>query len=87
MHVTINTKNVLAGTTPISDEALALVRGKPNPSKLPAVDRMKALAAALISECEAIRDARGPGAREAAIAITQIQGACMFAVSAATAEV
>lgn len=87
MHVTIATKNVPAGTTPISNEALALVRGGFNPSKLPAVDRMKALAAALISECEAIRDARSPGAREAAIAITQIQGACMFAVSAATAEV
>ena len=85
MHVKIHTGAVPDGQTSISNEALALVRGGFNPSKLEAVDRMKALAAALISECEAIRDAKGPGGREAAIAITQIQGASMFAVAAATA--
>ena len=86
MHVNIHTAAVPDGTSTISNDALALVRGNFNPSKLEAVDRVKALAAALISECEAVRDARGAGAREAAVAITQIQGACMFAVASITAE-
>lgn len=85
MHVIIHTAAVPDGKTSISNDALALVRGNFNPSKIEAVDRIKALAAALISECEAIRDARGPGGREASVAITQIQGASMFAVAAATA--
>lgn len=86
MHVKIHTAAIPDGETHISDEAAALVRMGFNPSRLEPVDRIKALAAALVSECEAIRDARGAGAREAAIAITQIQGASMFAVAAATAD-
>lgn len=86
MHVTIHTAAIPNGTSSISNSAAELVRMGFNPSKVPAVDRIKALAAALVSECEAIRDARGKGAREAAIAITEIQGASMFAVAAATAE-
>jgi hypothetical protein len=86
MHVDIHTGACPDGQTTISNSALALVRGGFNPSKLPQVDRLKALAAAIISEMETIRDDRGhPGSREAAIAITQLQGASMFAVAAATA--
>jgi len=86
VHVKIHTAAVVDGETPISNEAAELVRMGFNPSSLPQVDRIKALAAALVSECETIRKAQGKGAREAAIAITQIQGASMFAVAAATAE-
>lgn len=84
MHVKIHTAAVPDGMSTISNAALALVRGDFNPSARPAVDRIKALAAALISECEEMRG--GPGGREAAVAITQVQGACMFAVAAATAD-
>lgn len=86
MHVKIHTDAIPEGETPITNSATELVRMGFNPSRLPPVDRLKALAAAFISECEAIRDARGKGAREAAIAITEMQGASMFAVAAATAE-
>ncbi|WP_158966275.1 Acb2/Tad1 domain-containing protein [Chachezhania sediminis] len=85
MHVKIHTAAIPDGTTTISNTSAETVRMGFNPSRLEPVDRMKALAAALVSECEMIRDERGPGAREAAIAITQIQGAAMFAVAAATA--
>lgn len=85
MHVKIRTAAVPDGETPITNSAAELVRMGFNPSTLERVDRIKALAAALISECEAIRDSDGDGGREAAIAITQVQGASMFAVAAATA--
>jgi CHASE3 domain sensor protein len=86
MHVTIHTAAVPDGKTNISNDALDLVRGNFNPSKLPQVDRIKALAAALISEMEPVQALRMDGAREASVAITQIQGACMFAVAAVTAK-
>ena len=87
MHVKIHTGALPDGAeTHITDQAAATVRMGFNPSTLPAVDRIKALAAALISECQPIADARGPGGREAAIAITEIQGASMFAVAAVTAD-
>lgn len=86
MHVKIHTGAIPDGTTSISNTAAATVRMGFNPSKIESVDRIKALAAALVSECEALRDAKGSGAREAAVAITQIQGASMFAVAAATAD-
>ena len=86
MHVKIHTAALPEEEVSISNTAAELVRMGFNPSKLPPVDRLKSLAAAFISECEAIRDARGKGAREAAIAITEMQGASMFAVAAATAE-
>jgi hypothetical protein len=86
MHIKIHTGAVPDGTTPILPESAQLVRMGFNPSKIEAVDRIKALAAALVSECEIIRKGGGAGAREAAVAITQIQGASMFAVAAATAE-
>jgi hypothetical protein len=85
MHVKIHTAAVPDGTTTISNSAAELVRMGFNPSKLEQVDRIKALAAALVSECEAINNGVRPGGREAAIAITQIQSGTMFAVAAATA--
>lgn len=86
MHVKIHTAAIPDGETPINSSAASLVRMGFNPSKLEPVDRIKALAAALISECENIRDSKGPGAREAAIAITDIQKASMMAVASATAH-
>lgn len=86
MHCLIRTAAIPDGQTDISNTAAALVRMGFNPSKLEPVDRIKALAAALISECEAIRDAGGPGAREASIAITDMQKSSMMAVAAATAH-
>jgi hypothetical protein len=86
MHVNIHTAALPDATTSISNSAAATVRMGFNPSRIYEVDRIKALVAAVISECELIRDAKGPGAREAAVAITQLQGASMFAVAAATAH-
>lgn len=85
MHVTIHTAALQNVAVTISDSAAATVRMRRNPSHAAEVDAIKALAAALISECEALAEAGEPAAREAKIAITQIQGACMFAVAAATA--
>ncbi|WP_029375096.1 Acb2/Tad1 domain-containing protein [Oceanicola sp. S124] len=86
MHVKIHTAAVPDGESTISNSAASLVRMGFNPSRLEPVDRIKALAAALISECEAIRDGGGKGAREAAIAITDAQKTSMMAVAAATAD-
>lgn len=70
---------------PISPTALDQVRGKFNPSGLGAVDYAKALGAALITAMEPTRDARGEGGRCAAIAITNVETATMYAVKALTA--
>jgi hypothetical protein len=86
MHVKINTAALVEEEVPINNSAAALVRMGFNPSTLPKVDRVKALAAAFISECEAIKAEDGPGAREAAIAITDMQKTSMMAVAAATAD-
>ena len=86
MHVAIHTAAVNGDVTSISNDAAARVRMGFNPSKRVNADRMKALAAAFMTECEIVRDAGGPGARDAAVAITQMQGASMFAVAAATAD-
>lgn len=86
MHVIINTAALNQEQVPISNSAAELVRMGFNPSTLAPVDRIKALAAALISECEAIRSEGGKGAREASVAITEIQSGSMFAVAAATAD-
>ena len=87
MHTVLNTGALPDGhETPISNSSAALVRMGFNPSALPRVDAIKGLTAAIVSECEKIRDDGGPGAREASIAISQLQGACMFAVAAATAH-
>ena len=86
MHVKINTANLDQAEVPILDSAAQLVRMNFNPSTIPRVDRIKALAAALISECQAIQVETSSGAREAAIAITDAQKVSMMAVAAATAD-
>ena len=76
----------------ITEAALKQARYKFNPSSLARVDRIKLLIAALYSEMDAVSsEAVGTeGAAviggEAAVAKTQIQGAAMWAVSAATAH-
>lgn len=78
---------IIVSVTPndLSQSAKDMVRAQFNPSGLTGVDEIKALFAALITRMEPIRDARGDGGRCAAIAITQIEGAAMWAVKAATA--
>lgn len=84
--------NLITGALPdghetgITTTSADTVRMGFNTSKLPAVDAIKGLAAALISELEQVRDQGGKGAREAAHAITLVQTASMFGVAAATAE-
>ncbi|MBC7286129.1 hypothetical protein [Hoeflea sp.] len=86
MHVKLFMGSEIPPETHVSDSAAGLVRYKFNPSGLETVQKLKFLAAAIISECELIRDNKGPGAREAAIAITDLQKASMMAVAAATAH-
>ena len=69
----------------LSETALRTVRRTFNPSGQTRVDRIKLLAAALISEAEAIRDEPGADKRCAALAITNIETGAMYAVKAATA--
>lgn len=88
-HVIVNTGPVQGKEVPVSTEAMDLVRLSFNPSSMERVAVLKSLAAAFISECEAIKAEAaggGKGGREASIAITEAQGACMFAVAAATAN-
>ncbi len=88
MHVKIHTAAVPDGTTTISDYAAGVVRMGFNPSKLERVDRIKALAAALISEIDDLEKAAPSDlpdfVRETDHAITLVQSASMFAVAAAT---
>ena len=86
MHVKLHMGEEVPAEVPVTLSAADLVRYKFNPSGLERVQRLKFLSAALISECEAIRDEKGQGAREAAIAITDVQKASMMAVAAATAD-
>jgi len=80
-----------SGHIELTTEATERARIGFNPSGDDRVARLKTLAAAFYSECERIiEDAGGPGSRgvaqrEAATAMTQMQMAAMFAVSAATA--
>lgn len=55
-----------------------------NPSKNTTVDAVKNGIAEIIDTLVPIRDARGAGGREAAIAITELEGAAMWAVKALT---
>jgi hypothetical protein len=84
MNVIINTANLNSVTVPISDAGAEAVRMKFNPSALPQVERLKALAAAFISECDIVAGAVPNSARNAAIAKTEMESASMRAVLAAT---
>jgi len=87
MHLTINTGALHNAEVPISDNASQAVRMGFNPSKQPNVDRLKAIAAAFISECERLKSAPGNTAgRELSIAITEMQTASMWAVLGATKD-
>lgn len=55
-----------------------------NPSGDDRVQRLKAMYAAIIDELVAMRDGRSEQSRLASIAITEAQGAQMWAVKAAT---
>lgn len=71
----------------LSEKALERARLAFNPSGLEDVIRVKALVAALYSILEPLVAERHPVAgREAATAMTEIQGGAMFAVSAMTAK-
>lgn len=89
-HVIVNTGAVMGAEVAVNSSAMETVRLGFNPSKLERVDRIKSLAAAFISECENLRDevrgTGGAGGREASVAITEAQSACMFAVASATAN-
>lgn len=76
----------------VTGAAESAVRFKFNPSGLASVNRLKALAAAFITECQRIQAEAGvnigPGAaRDAAVAITNMQTASMWGVAAATSPV
>jgi len=55
-----------------------------NPSNDERVQRLKAMYAAIIDELDAMRGDRSEQARLASVAITEAQGAQMWAVKAAT---
>lgn len=74
----------------VSDDSLTktstdYVRLRFNPSGLDKVTKLKMLAAAFITECEYMQaDREKEVGRECAVAITNMQTASMWAVSAAT---
>ena len=88
MHVIINTAALREAEVPIENSAAERVRLGFNPSTLPRVDRVKALAAALISELETAgletADPKAEGELERAK--QDVQSACMFGVAAITAH-
>ncbi len=84
MHVTTHSALNNGTQTAVSESARDLVRQGFNPSESVQVDRIKMLAAALISECEATRQDNPAAARHASLAITAVEEAAMWAVKAAT---
>ena len=74
----------VAYVTTVSDTAKEAVRIGFNPSQIERVNRLKAIAAAFISECEDGQRGSGAAAREYAVAITNMQTASMWGVLAAT---
>lgn len=97
MHVTIHTAAVPSATVAISNEAAQHVRMGFNPSALPNVDELKALAAAYISKCDQVAaefsaanttveglQAMAEAGRALAVAKTHMQTASMWAVLGAT---
>lgn len=71
----------------VSESAVEAIRFSFNPSGDPQVIRLKTLAAMFISECERIRASNPAAGRNASIAITEMEGASMRAVLAATTGV
>lgn len=83
MRVEIFTDAAQGVSVPINVMAANMVRLHFNPDGIAQIDRIKALAAALVSECHILQRSGGPGAREASVAITHIQGGTFFAIEAA----
>lgn len=87
---TDNVLSIVMSENQLSPEAKAWIRTNFNPSGDGQVRRLKLFAAAYMTEVQRIRDANlgdVPGsyaARQAAISLTHIQTASMFAVLAAT---
>ena len=87
MHVTIHTGALQDKVASISNEAAETVRMGFNPSALPAVDELKALAAAFITACDnVVLASPSNSARFAAVAKTNMETAVMWAVKAATPD-
>lgn len=77
--------NITIGPESVSEEAQESIRLSFNPSGDATVMRIKLLACALMTEYQKIRDSHMPSAaREAAVAITNLQTASMWGVLAAT---
>jgi hypothetical protein len=76
------------GLIEITEDAARRARVGHNPSNLASVERLKTLAAAFYTECNAIACEAIPlgAVREINHAMMQIQTGAMFAVSAATAQ-
>jgi hypothetical protein len=86
MHVTINTPSLHDVEVPISTHCANTARLTYNPSNSPDVHRLKALAAAFLTECDRILcTSKSQSAREFATAKTNAQTALMWAVAGATA--
>ncbi len=75
------------GEVVASETAMKAVLFRFNPSEDPRVRTIKSLHAGLITMMEEVRAAKGPNARAASIAITQLELAQMAAVKALFAEV
>lgn len=84
MHVKINTAALQDYEAPIQNADAEAVRMGFNPSKMPRVDAIKALSAALMSECRAAGEEQGDD-RSATLAVTNVEQAAMWGVKAATA--
>lgn len=69
----------------VTETSLRQVRHNFNPSGDSRVELLKSLAALFITECNDMR-LSGIGSREAAIACTEMEQACMWAVKAATSD-
>lgn len=82
-----STDQSFTDTTTCTGKAEKLARFTFNPSGQGDVTRLKAIAAAFITECEIVQGSNPShpnAAREAAVAITLMQQAVMMAVAAAT---
>ncbi len=85
MHVVTKSRLNNAVQTAVSTTSADLVRAGFDPSEHPTVDRIKMLAAALISECERIGEDNLSACRHALIAIQAAEEAAMWGVKAAPA--
>lgn len=85
--VTIDVRSDGAGATwpiVVNDPAEEAIRFTFNPSGLPAVTKLKALAAAFLTACDETQLDNPAASRELAVAKTNMQTASMWAVLGAT---